>query len=75
MEKLIEVSEAIRIALVGHEQLLTIIPSKNEAVKNQDFVLAANLREQELKAKSLIPTLADLAHWKEVIDKHIEKQK
>ena len=75
MEKLSEVSEAMRIAIIAAEKLPEVNRLMNMAAKEQEFTKAAEYKAEKDKWLSLMPGVEDLKHWKEVIDKYISNEK
>jgi transcription elongation GreA/GreB family factor len=75
MEKLSEVSEAMRLAIIGAEKLPEIIKLMKIAADAQDYIKAAEYKAEKDKLYSLMPGVEDLKHWKEIIDKHISNEK
>lgn len=71
MEKLSEVSEAMRLAIIGAEKLPEVNRLMKISAEAQEYTKAAEYKEEKDKWLSLMPGVEDLKHWKEIIDKHI----
>jgi hypothetical protein len=71
MEKLSEVSEALRIAIIAAEKLPEINKLMYSAADSQNYSKAAEYKLEKDKIMSLMPNIEDLKHWKEIIDKHL----
>lgn len=71
MEKLSEVSEAMRIAIIGAEKLPEVNRFMKISAEAQEYTKAAEYKAEKDKLLSLMPNVEDLKHWKEIVDKHL----
>ena len=70
METLTDLSEAIRIAIIGGEKLPEINRLMHDAADSQNYSKAAEYKAEKDKIMSLMPTITDLKQWKDIVDKH-----